>query len=424
MAVCLVTQQLRNVRSGVGTYARQLLAGLRARGIECRVALLDGERPEPAEFPGTLYIPLGQRRWLDPTPGAFWSLSRAFASAWRARAAWREGVRLVHFLDAREAAHFVRTRPEVPTLGTVHDDYAVAAPRGVRAFLGRSGDPLRRWAWYAWLRRLENRVLPRLHLLLANSEAVLASHRRAHPLPELGAEVIPYGLEAPPEGAAVPLRGDPAVLFIGGNFFRKGLHVLVRACALLRARLPHLRLHVVGADPNAAAIRRLARAAGIEQQVELHGWLPRPETLARLRGATCLAVPSLTEGFGLVYLEAMQLGIPAIGGDVGGTRELIQNGSNGILVPPGDAVHLAEALWRMARDSGLRRCLAHGGRETAARYRPEAMVERTLDAYARVLTRNGDPASVAAGRGQLLPVKSSSSAMSRSAQAVTENARS
>ena len=424
MVVCLVTQQLRRVRSGVGTYARQLLAGLRARGVDCLVALLDAEEPEPDEFPGTRYLRLGTRALLDPTPGAFWSLSRAFARAWDRQPARFAGVQLVHFLDAREACHFVRPPRGVATVGSVHDDYAVAAPRGILAFRGRCGDPLQRWAYYAWLRRLEGRVLPRLDALAVNSAAVLASHRAAHPLPSPDTEVIPYGIEAPPTAAAVPLTGDPAVLFIGGNFYRKGLHVLVRACALLAERLPGLRLHVIGADRNAAAIVALAREAGIGDRVLLLGNLPRSDTLARLRGASCLAVPSLTEGFGIVYLEAMQLGIPAIGGDVGGTRELIQDGDNGLLVPPGDAVRLAEALWRVARDSALRRRLNHGGRATAARYQPQVMLERTLALYARVLTRVGGASSLDAARTQLEPVAAASSSSNAALQAVTENTRS
>jgi glycosyltransferase involved in cell wall biosynthesis len=414
--VCLVTQQLRSVRSGVGTYARQLTGELLARGVSCTVALRADERPPPDAFPAASFLELPPRGRFDPTPGGFWSLSRGFAAV---PARTLEGFDLIHFLDAREGFHYLglARRRGIPVVGTVHDDYAARARRSPLAFFGSSGDPISRWAYYTWLSRIEARTIPELDALIANSDAVLGGHRAAYELVPGWGRVVRYGLAPPPAAPPVALEGDPAVVFIGGNFYRKGLHVLVQACATLAESLPGVRLHVIGADRNAGAIRALARRTGSEDRIRFHGHLPREQALATLAGATCLAVPSLTEGFGLVHLEAMQLSIPTIGGDTGGTRELIRDGENGLLVEPGSASLLATAIRRVARDAELRARLVRGGLATVPLYAPACMAEATLRVYDDVLGRS-------AGARQAPPVASVSSAASLLPAAATEKVRS
>jgi glycosyltransferase involved in cell wall biosynthesis len=97
--------------------------------------------------------------------------------------------------------------------------------------------------------------------------------------------------------------------------------------------------------------------------VALTGWLPAREVAARMAGACALLVPSIVtengdaEGLPSVIPEAMAQACPVIGSNQGGIAEALTDGSTGLLVPPGDADALAEAMRRLAYDRDLRHAL-------------------------------------------------------------------
>jgi glycosyltransferase involved in cell wall biosynthesis len=148
-----------------------------------------------------------------------------------------------------------------------------------------------------------------------------------------------------------PLR----LIFVGNLIPRKELHTLLAALA----KLPRdaWRLTVAGSlDLDAAyvqTIRRQIEDAGLAPQVTLLGPLPGPELAARGAASHLLAVPSSYEGFGIVYLEGMHFGLPAIAGTAGAARELIRHNENGFLVPPGDAEDLARVINLLIKDREL-----------------------------------------------------------------------
>ena len=91
------------------------------------------------------------------------------------------------------------------------------------------------------------------------------------------------------------------------------------------------------------AIRRQIKDAGLAPRVSLLGALSARELAARCAASHLMAVPSSYEGFGIVYLEGMHFGLPAIAGTAGAAKEIITHGHNGFLVPPGDAAALARS---------------------------------------------------------------------------------
>jgi glycosyltransferase involved in cell wall biosynthesis len=149
-------------------------------------------------------------------------------------------------------------------------------------------------------------------------------------------------------GAPGPLR----VIFVGNLIPRKELHTLLDALA----RLPRedWLLTVAGSltadEAYAAAIRRRIDAAGLTENVTLLGTLSREQLAAQLAASHLLAVPSSYEGFGIVYLEGMHFGLPAIAGTRGAAREIITPGQDGLLVTPGDADALARSIASLLRD--------------------------------------------------------------------------
>lgn len=159
-----------------------------------------------------------------------------------------------------------------------------------------------------------------------------------------------------------PLR----ILFLGNVIHRKGLHLLLEA---IRPMPVGLCVEVVGSlnvEPRyAEKMEEYVRANHLDSMVTFHGPLDSEPLAAQLRQAHLLAVPSSYEGFGIVYLEGMCFGLPAIGSTAGAAGEIINEGVNGWLVEPGDVDSLGSHLTRLNKD---REMLSRMGLAARQRY--------------------------------------------------------
>jgi glycosyltransferase involved in cell wall biosynthesis len=146
--------------------------------------------------------------------------------------------------------------------------------------------------------------------------------------------------------------GALRALFIGNLIERKGVDTLLRALA--KAPAEGVQLRVAGRmDVDHAYTQNLLRLderLGLAQRVQFLGALSDSELVEELRCADVLVVPSQYEGFGIVYLEGMSFGLPALASTAGGAGEIIQDGVNGLLCAAGDVHGLAERLGRLATD--------------------------------------------------------------------------
>ena len=157
------------------------------------------------------------------------------------------------------------------------------------------------------------------------------------------------------------------ILFLGNVIYRKGLHHLLEALTRLgrdtQSGLSYC-LDVVGSLNSEPAysrqIRKMIAENNLSSFVSLHGSLEEKRLVEKLEQAHVLVVPSSYEGFGIVYLEGMGFGLPAIGTTAGAAGEIISNGVDGFLIGPGDADILASRLKIMneKRDVLLKMSLA------------------------------------------------------------------
>jgi glycosyltransferase involved in cell wall biosynthesis len=173
----------------------------------------------------------------------------------------------------------------------------------------------------------------------------------AHP----GGDRLPGSLSQEQIAARARAPGPLEIVFIGNLIPRKELHTLLTALAALpRAGW---RLKVAGSLTMDAAyvetIRHRLETPGLSGQVDLLGTLASEELAGLLARSHLLAVPSSYEGFGIVYLEGMGFGLPAIASTAGGGREIINHGRDGFLVTPGDTAALARHLGDLVADRGL-----------------------------------------------------------------------
>ena len=212
--------------------------------------------------------------------------------------------------------------------------------------------------------------------LAASERAALRAARRVIATSEPTALALTgYGVEpgrcvvVPPGTDAAPLaRGSgavaPALLCVATLTPRKGHALLLDALAGLRDRV--WRLECVGSDSRDAAtsaqLRVQAEALGLSDRISFRGEAGPEALAAAYASADLFVAPSLYEGYGMALAEALARGLPAVATRVGAAAALVGEDA-GLLVPPGDAAALREALARLLDDPGLlRRCAAGAAR--------------------------------------------------------------
>ena len=254
--------------------------------------------------------------------------------------------------------------------------------------------------WQPWLDRLGVRrqaiaAARQSSAILAVSTSVAATIRAELGVNAPAVSVVPVGVDrglfAPaPDG----VRRPDQILFVGFLNFNKGADVLLHAMALLRRRGKRCRLLFAGGSfyrntrQQEETIRRLSRELDLESEVSFLGHRP-PEEIARLMRESALVVlPSRSESFGAVLVEALASGTPVVATRCGGPEDIV-DASVGVLVPPDDPEALADAMACV-----LARPQAYAPealrRYALERFSWETIVESILDVYGAVAGVGGE----------------------------------
>lgn len=161
---------------------------------------------------------------------------------------------------------------------------------------------------------------------------------------------------------------------------RKGVSDLLDAVAMLGNEQIHI--NVVGEGPSLEDLRKRASDSGIADRVEFHGFLPRSRITDLNATADIFVLPTRSEAFANVVLEAMSVALPVIATRVGGIPEAVKDGVTGLLVAPRNVSELSAAIERLVEDIDLRRSMGLAGQR---RVRNEFGWERNADAYEDLL---------------------------------------
>ena len=143
----------------------------------------------------------------------------------------------------------------------------------------------------------------------------------------------------------------------------KGIEMLFDALAMLKTSQLDIHLNLVGSGNDQTRLRAVADELGVALQVTFWGSLSDADLVAAYKDCDLFVMPSQKEGFGIVFLEAMQFGKPCIGGNHGGTPDVIEHGKSGFLVEYGDTQSLAEHIRILVDNASLRRAMGERGRE-------------------------------------------------------------
>lgn len=236
----------------------------------------------------------------------------------------------------------------------------------------------------AWkpLRPLERAACRAAWKIAAVSEHTAARFRAANPeFSGTRIDVCPPGLPSTPAGAGSGVAG-PYALIVGrmaSDERYKGHDLLLDAWPAVRDAVPAAQLVVVGGGDDTARLTAKAQQLGLSCAVRFEGIVDDTRLAALYRDAAVFVMPSPNEGFGLVYLEAMSAGIPCIVAS-GAAEEIVEDGSTGMVVQPGDEVALRRAIIRFMTDPAERARMGAAAAETAGRrFSPGAFAVRLYD---------------------------------------------
>ena len=195
--------------------------------------------------------------------------------------------------------------------------------------------------------------------------------------------VVRCGL-ALPEAAAPPVAqcDPPRVLCVGRLSAEKGHRVLLDALALLRMRQVNVSCVLVGEGPLRTDLEARSAALTLDGGVSFVGGLSVEQVFECYRAADVVVLASFSEGVPVVLIEALALGRPVVATSVGGVPELVRHRDTGLLVPPGNAAALADALqWVLAHPREAANLAANGRRWVQQEFAPD----RALDQLVRLL---------------------------------------
>lgn len=210
-----------------------------------------------------------------------------------------------------------------------------------------------------------------------------------HPVPH---RVVPMGVSAERfHPAWDPARQRPAervVLFVGKLVPKKGVGVLLEALDRLRRRGVRVRLVLVGGGPLEPEVRATVARLGLDAAVEMRGWIRNDALPPLFASADVICVPSVrdargeTEGLPVVLQEAMASGCVVVASRIAGIPDLIGDGDNGWLAPPGDADRLADTLARaLAMEETQNKAMRESARRTAMGHTWPRVAESYLEAF-------------------------------------------
>jgi len=232
-------------------------------------------------------------------------------------------------------------------------------------------------------------------LVLKNANAVIAltedMKKEMQKICNRGVPVIPNGIDLEKFGdlpTKEAIRGrlglnnsDSVIVFVGSLRPVKGVKYLIQAMDIVRQKDTNARLMLVGDGEERDYLRSVVSELHLGRYVTFVGEVTNDDVPQYMIASDVFALPSLSEGFPVVSLEAMASGLPIVATKIGGLPEIIEDGRNGFLVKPREAKEIAEKVLHLLGDDDLRKRISENNKEKAKSYSWKSIVQRLEEIY-------------------------------------------
>jgi len=390
----------QSANGGLNVYVRELCTLLSQRGVATDVFTrcpgpVCPDMEELAPLSRVVYLPAGppgldKYRLLEHVP-CFTDAVQDFIDG----SGLRYDLIYSHYWLSGVSACDLRRRLGLPWAHTAH---TLAVVKNRQLAPGAEAEPEIR-------ADLEGEIARCADLLVVSTAAEGEDLRRAYHVPPDRVAVVAPGVDldtflAQPKELARRLVGHPGerlFVFVGRLEPLKGVDVILHALALLTAggRHPKVRLLVLGADSGSGAggeqarLRRLAAELGLTDRVEFLGSVPQHQLASYYAAAEACLMPSYSESFGLVGLEAQACGTAVIASNVAGLASVVRDGVTGFLVDGHDPADYAERMCRVLETAHLADELGWRGSRLARAFSWERTVDALLDRFSELRSGAG-----------------------------------
>ncbi len=242
------------------------------------------------------------------------------------------------------------------------------------------------------------RFFRRLILQSADSVTVISGYLRnfvMHLEPDVHVTVIPNGVDTEkftrlPDGQEVEseklkVGGQHTVISVSRLVPKNGLEDLIRAMPFVQERFPDAKLVLIGDGPLREKLQAVSYK--LQAHVEFTGFVPYERLPAYLGAADIFVRPSLSEGLGSAFLEAMAAGVPVVASSVGGIPDFLTDGQTGLFCAPGDPQDIAEKVLKLLNEPDLARQLTqNASRVIRERFTWEIVTQQMRSLYNKILS--------------------------------------
>jgi len=351
---------------GIGQYILSLTRALKSRGVDCLVASSGGDLEPELNSRGIKHIYLNLRTKSELSLKV---LKSAFSLTDIVKA---EGVDLIHAHTrvSQVASFFASRRTGIPYVSTCHGYFK---PR------------LSRRLFDTWGRKV-----------IAISDAVKIHLEKDFGVDKKRIELVYNGVDTYRFSASYSgeeivkakktlLLKDGAIIGTMGRLSSvKGQRFLIEAMKYVISKQKDAQCLIIGGGMEEKALKDLAKGLGIEESIKFTGSNHR-DTPLYLACMDVFVLPSIEEGLGMALLEAMSVGKPCVGSNIGGISNIIKYGVNGLLVPVRDAAAIGDAVLKLLDDKVLSEKMGLKGRELVEeRFSLDSMADKIASLYRKI----------------------------------------
>lgn len=237
--------------------------------------------------------------------------------------------------------------------------------------------------WKKILYLLEKTMYQKADKIICDCEDTANALEKYYNLSRRKITVIPIGIDLTRFKPLKNIKKIPnSLIFVGRLDKRKGIDFLIETLPLVKRKILGIKLFVIGSGKLKPKLEKYINNHHLEKNVQFLGFVPDKELLKWYNQTEIAVIPSAFEGFGITVIEAMACGMPVLATKVGGIKNIIKNGQNGILVEYGNKKQMAKQIIRLLNNQLLRKKLMKAGLKTVKEnYNWQIISQKTRSIY-------------------------------------------